>query len=292
MPFRAAARISIAATLLALPGSSHAAGVVTPSSATAVAVVPAGATVGMDLQCPRPAVALNAAVRQKGAGVTVRRSAPGQDAGDWSFRLAAAPGSNARRASAVLRCVELTLPIGTSRARLGVRTRSRPDIAIPAGGSAAAQLRCGAGWIGTGYGLDAGTSDDVRLASVVPVARGWDFKLENTGSAPVTAGVSARCLRQTVTARRGGAPTELRFRVTRPARPASVGPGSTSFARSCGPGRFSLATGSIVDALDSIELDASGPIRKGWGRWSFRHASGGDSVRTFLVCLSRGSTFK
>jgi hypothetical protein len=291
MPLRIAARIAIAAALLAVPAASQAAGVVTPSSVTAVRVVPAGETVNLSLHCPRTAVALNGAVRQKAAGTTVRRSAPGQGAGDWSFTLAAAPGSKARRASAVLRCVQLTLPVGTSRARLGVRTRGNPAVVIPAGGSTAVQLRCGAGWLGTGYGLDAGTSDDVRLAAVVPVARGWNFNVENIGSAPVTAGVTVRCLKRTVPARSGGAPTELRFRVTRPAGPTSLGPRKTSFARTCDPGQFSLATGSIVDALDSIELDASGPIRQGWGRWSFRHASGGDHVRTFLVCLSRGSTF-
>jgi hypothetical protein len=290
MPYRIAARLALIVALFAVPASAHAAGVVTPSSVTAVTVVPAGDTANMSLHCPSPAVALNGAIRQKGAGVTVRRSLPGSDAGGWRFRLAAAPGANARRVSAVLRCVQLTLPIGTSGARIAVRTRSMP-VPIPPGGTASVRLRCGRAWLATGRGLDAGTSDDVRLASVVPSAHGWDFVVENVGSAAVSATVSARCLKRSVAARRGGEPTELRFRVTRPAGPASVGPGTASFAHSCGPGRFSLATGSIVDALDSIELDASGPIRKGWGRWTFRNASGGDDVRTFLVCLSRGSSF-
>jgi hypothetical protein len=46
-----------------------------------------------------------------------------------------------------------------------------------------------------------------------------------------------------------------------------------------------------VDPRDAIALAAGGPVRSQRGRWTFRHASGGDRVRTFLVCLSTSSGF-
>jgi hypothetical protein len=287
MPKRVAVCISLNIALLAVPGGALAAEVVKPSSVTADVVVPAGGTSTVRLECPSPAVALSGAVRQMGPAVTLRRSTPGLGANDWRFRLAA-DGTGGRRVSAVLRCVRLAVPAGLSGTRLDVKTRSRPSVVIPAGGTAAAQVRCGPAWLATGYGLEAGTSGSVRVASAVPVAHGWDFVLENVGAAPVTAGVSARCLRQTV--RSGGA--ELRFRASRPSRRNTLGTRrSPAFAHGCGAGRFSLATGVILDPLDTIELAASGPVRRAWGRWAFRQASGGDSVRTFLVCLRTDSAF-
>jgi hypothetical protein len=287
MPKRLAACISLSIVLLAAPGGALAAEVVKPSSVTADVMVPAGGTRTVSLECPPPAVALSGAVRRMGSAITLRRSTPGNHANDWRFRLAA-DGTGGRRVSTVLRCVQLAVPAGLSGTRLGVKTRSRVSISIPAGGTAPAQLRCGPAWLGTGYGLEAGTSGTVRIASAVPVAHGWDFVLENVGAAPVTAGVSARCLRQTV--RAGSA--ELRFRASRPSRENRLGNRrSTALAHGCGAGRFSLATGVILDPLDTIELAASGPIRRGWGRWGFQQARGGDRVRTFLVCLRTDSAF-
>jgi len=171
-----------------------------------------------------------------------------------------------------------------------VKTSRQPSVAIPAGGATEVAVRCGSAWAATGYGLDAGASGNVRLASVVPVAHGWNFVLENVGTAPATAGVSARCLRRTVSTT-GSA--ELRFGITRPSRGNVLGTDSTpTLSHSCGAGRFSLATGSIVDPRDAIELAASGPVRSERGRWTFRNASGGDRVRTFLVCLNTSSGFE
>ncbi len=288
MPTRLAACISLSIVSLAAPGVALAGEVVKPSSVTADVVVPAGGTSTVTLECPTAAVAVSGAVRQKGPAITVQQSTPGLRANDWRFRLAA-DGTGGRRVSAVLRCVRLELPAGVSGARLDVSTRSRLSVSIPAGGTTPVRLRCGSAWLATGHGLDAGTSRDVRVASAVPVAHGWDFVLENVGAAPVSAGVSVRCLKQTVRASRA----ELRFRTSRPSRGNTLGSGrSPSFAHSCGAGLFSLATGVILDPLATIELAASGPVRKRWGRWAFTQASGGDRVRTFLVCLRTDGAFR
>jgi hypothetical protein len=284
--------IPLTIVLLASPAGAHAADVLRPSSVAVESVASGRGASTVSVSCPAPAVALNAAVTRKPAGVTVRRSTPGTGPGDWRFRLFGATPAGAQGTRVVLRCIRLAVPPGLSGARLVVRTRRSPGIAVPAGGSSTVQLRCGPAWLATGYGLDVGRSRDVRLASAVPVAHGWDFVLENTGSGPVTAGVSARCLKQIVTADRDGGSAQLRFRVTRPAFSNTLGSGATTFSHTCGRSRFSLATGSIVDALDRIELAASGPLGSSAGRWTFRRASEGDAVRTFLVCLSRRSGFR
>jgi hypothetical protein len=286
MPLRIAAPLFILAALIAVPAGARAASVVRPSSVNTTSVLTAGAHT-IRSECPSPSVALNAAVIRKSPGVTVRRSIPGRGAGDWRFRVGVANGGS--RVRSVLRCVRLDVPAGLSGASLEVKTRRQPGIAVPVGGATEAAVRCGSGWVATGYGLDAGASGSLRLASVVPVARGWNFVLENVGPAPVTAGVSARCLRRRV-GTTGAA--ELRFGVTRPSRGNTVGTDSTpTFSHGCGTGRFSLATGSIVDPRDTIELAANGPVRSQFGRWTFAQASAGDRVRTFLVCLSRSSGF-
>ena len=286
MPLRLAASVSAIAVLITVPAGAHAANAVRPSSINSTSTLSAG-THTIRSECPSPSVAVNAAVIRKSPGVTLRRSIPGRGTGDWRFRVEVADGGS--RVRSVLRCVRLDVPAGLSGARLEVNTRKRPGVAVPVGGAAEVAVRCGPAWVATGYGLDAGPSGNVRLASVVPVAHGWNFVLENVGSAPVTAGVSARCLRRRV-GTTGSA--ELRFDITRPSRGNILATDSTpALTQGCGPGRFSLATGSIVDPRDPIELAASGPFRSQLGRWAFRQASAGDGVRTFLVCLSRGSGF-
>jgi hypothetical protein len=285
---RLAACISLSVVPLAAPGGALAGEVMKASSVTADVVVPAGGTSSVSLECPGTAVALSGAVRQMGSAVALRRSTPGLGANDWSFRFAA-NGSGGRRVSAVLRCVRLAVPAGLGEARLEVKTLRRTGVVIPAGGTASVQVRCGLAWLATGHGLEPGTSGNVRVASAVPVAHGWNFVLENVGAAPVSAGVSARCLRQTV--RAGSA--ELRFRASRPSRGNTLGNSSSpSFAHGCGAGRFSVATGLVLDPLATIELAATGPVRRAGGRWSFRQASGGDRVRSFLICLRTDSTFR
>jgi hypothetical protein len=193
---------------------------------------------------------------------------------------------------AVLRCVRLELPAGLSDARLVVSTRLPPAFEIPAGSSTAVQIRCGRGFVGTGYGLESGGRRDVRIAAAIPGARGWTFRLENTGSSPARARLRVRCLKRSVSARRGGAPSQLVFQVARREFSNRVGPGARkTFSNSCMAGEFSVATGSVVDPADDIVLSGSHPIRSRSGRWTFARASAGDRVRSFLVCLSRGTQF-
>jgi hypothetical protein len=289
MPLRFAACLPVAAALLALPGAAEAANVVRPSSITDRTVVPAGEAVTVRLSCAAPSVALSGAVTRQGAGVTVRRSTPGAGAGDWSFRLAAAAGAQSRAVTMVLRCVRLEVPSGISGARLVVRTRMRPGVTVPAGGSTEIRLQCGRAGTATGYGLDRGARDDLVLTAVVPEAHGWRFRLENTGSTPATAGVSARCLRTNVRASGG----ELTFGVTRPSFAASfaAGEGRRTAFRNCGRSRFSLAAGVTVDPADSIEFVTGGPTRTRGNRWSFRNVTNGDGFRAVMVCLRTGSGF-
>jgi hypothetical protein len=287
MPSRLAASLSVLAVLAAVPAGAQAANVIRTTSVTASAVVPAGSTSTSRLECPAPSVALSGAVTSKGTGVTVRRSTPGKGAGDWRFRFAA-DSSAKRTVRTVLRCVRLALPSGVTGARLNVQTRGRLNIAVPAGGTASAAVRCSSrAWVATGYGFS-DPRGTVRLASVVPSARGWSFVLENTGSADALVAVSTRCLRHTVAASAGG---DLRFKVSRPSDENVLAGSSPRFSHECGANRFSLATGSSVDPLGTIELADSGPRRVASGRWTFRHASGGEEVRTHLVCLARGSGF-
>jgi hypothetical protein len=285
-------RLSVTAALLAVPGEALGANTVRTFSVTGRLVAPAGHPSTLSLQCPADAVALNGAVSRKGAGAVVRRSTPGHGSGDWSFRLAAS-GSGSRAVSAVLRCVRLQLPAGLSGARLDVRTRLQSSIDIAPGATKTTRVGCGSAWTATGYALAAGRRADVRLAEVLPDAHGWTFTLENTGSATAHAGVSARCISSRATAHRsGGGSAELAFGVSRQARLDTVGPGAArTFTHRCGGGGFSLATGSIVNPLDPIELALSSPAGPGAGRWTFANASTGDPVRSYLVCLSRGSRF-
>jgi hypothetical protein len=284
---RIALCVSLTVALLAIPASALAADVVVPSSVARSTAVPSGGSKTLTLRCPAEAVALNAAVTNHDPGVTVRRSTPGRGAGTWSFRLAGADGGGGVRA--VLRCVRLRLPAGIGGTRLDVSTR-RPPVVVPAGGRTTVRLRCGAAWVGTGYGFDPGTRGDARLESVEPRAHGWDFNIANAGSTPATARVTERCLRQAVTSTGG----RLRFDVARLVFSNLIGrmPGSAgTFTENCAKSQFSLATGYAVDAADEVELRLTHPEGRRAGRFRFRGAASDDVVSTFLVCLSRRSSF-
>jgi hypothetical protein len=293
MAFSAAVRLSVVLVLLAVPAEALGASTIRTSSVTGRLVVPAGATSKIRLHCPQSAVALNAAVTRRGAGVVVRRSIPGQDVGSWAFRVAAS-GSGSRSVSAVVRCVRLRVPAGLSAVRLHVKTRSRPGIPVAAGATETVRLGCGAGWSATGYALTGDAGDTVRLAAVVPNAHGWRFTLENTGSAPTRAGVSARCLRTRVAARRqGGGTAELRFNVTRPSFSTVFPRGGPQIdATGCRVGRFSLAAGGSVDPASTIELLIASPLRERGARWRFGQPREGDRFTGRVVCLSRTSRFR
>ncbi len=290
---RIAVSISITIALLAGPASASAANVVVPSSVVGSTTVPAGASSTLALRCPGTAVALNASVTRRGAGVTVRRSIPGADAADWRFRLTAAAGARRRGVRAVLRCVHLRLPVGVSDARLVVSRRRSPVFEIAPGSFVAAQAGCPAGFVATGYGLDRGARPDVTIAAAIPTAHGWNFTLENSGASPARARFTARCLKRVVNARRGGSATSLTFRVQRREFSNHVGPGARrSFSHSCRTSEFSTATGSAVEPVADIELRGSHPTRSRGGRWVFANASSGDAVSSSLVCLSRRTGFR
>jgi hypothetical protein len=287
MPIRTALGLSILIALLSFPADALAAGTVRTSSVTGRLVVAARPTT-MSLHCPAGAVALNAAVTRQGRGVVVQRSVPGKDSGGWSFRVAPG-GAGSRSVSAVLRCVSLRLPNGLTNARLNITTRSKGGMVLAPGATTTATLDCGRAWTATGYAL---RGAGIRLADVVPGAHGWRFTLENIGSSTARAAVSARCLRSNVTATTSsGGTSAMSFAVSRPAQSNTLGPNAVTFRHSCG-GRFSLATGSSVDPAASIELAVSSPAGPADGRWTFRHASGGDRVRSYLVCLSGATRFR
>lgn len=282
---------SLVTALLALPAVGHAAGTVVPSSTSVATVVPPGGTRTVTLSCAAPAVALSAAVTRLGPAATLRRSMPGDGAGNWSFTFAARRGAG-RVAEAELRCVRLALPAGISGARLDVRTRGESRIAIPPGETQPVSIPCGRGYVATGHGLTRGTRGDVRIAAAVPTSTGWRFKLENAGKRAANAGVSARCLKRVVGARRGGESSELRFAIARREFSDVALSGWASFSHRCRRGEFSVATGSEIDALDAIALVRSHAAGGRAATWTFARAGAGDGVTTHLVCLDRGSRFR
>ena len=259
-----------------------------PAPSRATTTVPADGSRTLALRCPATAVALNAAVTNHDPGVTVRRSIPGSGAGTWRFRLTGAGGGGGVRA--VLRCVRLQLPVGVSGARLDVSTR-RPPVVVPAGGRTTVRLRCGAAWVGTGYGFDPGTRGDARLASVVPRPHGWDFTIAN---AALHARQGPR--QRTLPAADGHLhrrPAPLQRGAPRVLGPVGRRPGSAgTFTNSCARSQFSLATGYVVDAAGDVGLRLTHPEGRRAGRFRFRRAASDDVVTTFLVCLGRRTQFR
>jgi hypothetical protein len=253
--------------------------------------IPPGAARVLTMRCPTGAVALNAAVSRRGSGVTVRRSTPGIDAGSWSFR-ASNGASGRRRLSAILRCVRLEVPAGVSGVQLTVSTRMPPSVSIPAGGTADTEVPCPRGWVPTGYGVHAGAdAGDVNVARAVPSARSWSFTLENTGAAAADASVRVRCLRQRVGGRRGGAPTSLRFRFSRPQFENTGIPTGDGFTHRCGRRRFSLSAGISYDPQSDIVIDETFAASERFGVWLFRRSETAETIRSSIVCLRRGSRF-
>ena len=295
MPTRFALCSSLTIALLALPASALAADVVVPSRVAASTTVPAGGSRTLTLRCPATAVALNAAVTRRGAGVTVRRSIPGAAPANWRFRLSAAAGARRRGVHATLRCVRLALPAGVSNTRLVVSTRRPPAIAVPAGSSNGLEVRCARGFIPTGYGLDRGAGD-LTLAGAEPGPGGWGFRVENTGASSANARLSVRCLKQSVRGRDAGGPTQLDFAIarrvfsdaiTRKPPPRSRG----TFTHTCAESQFSVATGHALDSADGAVVTGTAPDGLRAGRWTFRGARPGEVMTTFLLCLDRHTRF-
>jgi hypothetical protein len=286
-----AACASLILVLLVSPAAALAADTVRPSYEGESVSIPPGGTRGLTLDCPSGAVALNAAVSRRGSGVTVRRSTPGTDAGRWSFR-ASNRTSGRRRLSAIVRCVRLTVPVGVSRVQLLVRTLMPPAFDVPAGGTADSDVRCPRGWVPTGYGIHAGAdAGDVNVTRAVPSARSWSFTFENTGVASADASVRVRCLRQTVTGRRAGERSTLRFSFARPRFENTGIPTGDGFTHRCGRGQFAVAAGVSYDPQADVVLDESFAASERFGVWLFRRSETTETISSSIVCLRRGSRF-
>jgi hypothetical protein len=267
------------ALLGAIPSTAAAAPVVDPISVSRSATVPAGATRSLTLTCPGSAVALHAAATSRLAPIA---SVPGTNPRRWTFRFASeAP----RRASAVLRCVRLRLPVDVERVRLNVGTVRLPDLTVRAGSTIRRAMSCQPGQLPTGWGL-AGEAPGVAVAAAIPRRRGWVLRVENTGATEATATMQIRCLQRRQRASSG---QEHRFATRLTSFTDRLRGGRLS--HSCRPSEFSVATGASVDAADDVLLTRTFPSGGRAGSWVFR-APGGSQVRTSLVCLARDTGFE
>jgi hypothetical protein len=280
--------ILLVTVLAALPGAAEARDVIQPSAVSSSATVAGGAARTFDLSCRGPAIALNATASGLPSGADVLRSTPGVGVRRWSLRLAAAESAARQRLSASIRCLRVALPSGITGVSLGVVTRRSPSVLVPAGATQRTSVSCKRGYIPTGYGLTRGDAE-LRLTEALASARGWSFRLANTGSQAAEASVTIRCARAAIEALRGGAPVSLRLETRQASFSDSVEPGRP-LRHSCRPGEFSVATGVSLDQASGVELESAQPAGSRAGRWTFRGSGG--RVRTQLLCLARDSTFR
>ena len=280
--------ILLAAALVAFPAAAEARDVVQPSTISRSATVAGGATRTLELSCRTPAIALNATASGLPAGAAVRRSSPGAGVLGWSLELAAAESAARQRLSASVRCLRLELPSGVTGVSLGAATKRAPGISVAAGATSRASVRCERGYIPTGYGLDRGGAD-VHLAEAIATARGWSFRLANSGAAAALASVSVRCTRATVDGLRRGAAVSLRLETRRASFTDTVEPGRT-LRHSCRAGEFSVSAGVSLAPAAGIALESAQPAGARGGLWTFRGGRG--RVQTQLLCLARDSAFR
>jgi hypothetical protein len=205
----------------------------------------------------------------------------------WSLELAAAENAARQRLSASVRCLRLSLPVGVTGVRLAASTRFEPDLAVPAGGTQRVALRCGAGYIPTGYGLDT-LAGRVGTAAAVPGPRGCSVRLANSSSTETRVTVSIRCTRALIRGRRSGASVSLRLETRRASFTNTAIPGE-ALRHSCRAEEFSVATGASVDQASGLEVASTQPAGARGGLWTF---TGTGTVETHLLCLARGSTFR
>jgi hypothetical protein len=281
-------RTLLVAALAALPAAAEARDVIQPSTVSSSATITGGAARTLALSCRAPAIALNATATGLPAGATVRSSLPAAGVLRWSLELAAAESAERQRLGASLRCLRLALPAGVTDVSLGASTRRQPDLPIPAGTTRRFALRCGSGYIPTGYGLDQ-RSGRVGVAAAVPGARGWSFRLANAAAAAAHVTVSVRCARARVEGRRRGAPVSLRLETRRASFTDDVEAGA-ALRHSCRAGEFSVATGVNLDPAGGVELVSAQPAGERGGLWTF--GGGAGRVGTHLLCLALDSTFR
>src|SRR5918992_4346021 len=270
--------------ILALPGVAQARPA--PSSVDRTIDVGAdGAT--LTLACPRGAVALAGAVAAISPEATTRSSEPvGSD--EWRFEFAGGPG----RARAVLRCVRVR-PSGNLRTSL-IRVASRtfngtvtPDRPLRA------TIRCPAGYVPTGYGLEQADSGTAIVASAKPGSRAWSFVLENQGTGDTRPTLHTRCLSRSATATRPGASASHPLIVRVAGWRDRVGGASRRrITHRCPAGHFSAGAGHSLPAGDDIVATRAFAFRSRPGRWLFTNAGGGAvTARSYLTCLSLRTDF-
>ena len=203
-------------------------------------------------------------------------------------------GSDQRTVRTVLAACGWSCRPGVSGARLNVQTRRRRASWIPAGGttSAAAPLRRRA-WVATGYGFAEPRAAPCGSRRWSPRRAAGTSCSRTSAPRPRWPDVSARCLERTVTAkqRRGHGSAAL---------PASRGrPGRTSSGRTHADGSRTAAARtssasrrgrSWTRRTRSSSPPAVRCAPPGAAGRSGRRAAA-TSVRTFLVCLARGSGF-
>ena len=280
-------RTLLVVALAAIPSAAEARDVIQPSTVSRSATVAGGAARTLQVTCPTPAVALNATATGLPAGATVRRSLPGTGVLGWSLELAAAENAASQRLSASVRCLRLALPADVTGVRLSASTRFEPDLAIPTGRTRPVALRCGAGYIPTGYGLDT-LAGRVNMAAAVPGPRGWSFRLANSSATEAQVTVSIRCTRARIKGRRSGDSVSLRLETRRASFTDTAIPGE-ALRHSCRASEFSIATGASLDGASGLEVASTQPAGARGGLWSF---TGAGRVETHLLCLARRSTFR
>jgi hypothetical protein len=240
------------------------------------------------LSCPRGGVALGGAVVAISPEVITRASMP-DGVSRWTYRFAGGPG----KARVVLRCVRVRPTGGLRKSEIRVSTRNF-DGTVPANSSLRATLRCGSGYVPTGYGLEQGQAGTASVAVARPGPRAWTFVLENEGNDDTRPTIHARCLVRAATASGPGgtASHPLVVRVARFGDRVNGG-ARRAVTHRCPPGQFSAGSGHSLPASDDIEATRNFVFRRRFGRWIFVNPGGGaETARTFLTCLSLRTGFR
>jgi hypothetical protein len=275
---------ALSAAALALPALAQARP--EPLSVSRTVDLGAGGT-SVTLRCPRGAVVLAGAVAGISPESTVRASRPDSFAA-WRFRFAGGPG----RARAVLRCVRVR-PSGSIR-RTSVRVATRIfKGTVPADGALRADLRCPAGFVPTGYGLEQGGSGTAIVASARPGSRAWSFVLENEGNAATRPTLIAQCLIRAAAATGPGGSARHPLVVRVAGWRDTVGGGARQrVTHRCPAGHFSAGAGHALLVRDDIVATRAFAFRSRPGQWLFSNPGGrAQTARTFLTCLSLQTGF-
>jgi hypothetical protein len=274
-------------TLLAVPAGAQAQVVDAFTVERTVQVKP-GTTRTLALTCPDPGVALHGAVTSSFGGDSI----PRKNASGWNFRFSST-ATGTRKASAILRCVRLRVPLGLRGVELNITSVRRSGMTIEPGASERVELECGRGYAPTGWGLQGGSgaaAEGLAVTAAVPTTNSWVFKVENTGDAQARASLHARCLERQQRATNGQTHT---FAFTKRSFSDQIAKGrNRKVNHSCRKGQYTVATGVSLAPGADLLLTGTSPLGKQKGRWSFRHpTTRTETVKTLLVCLGLNSRF-